>query len=217
MTKKRGIGDLPARKSVIDAALALERAGFAPNKSGNISCRVDGGFVVTPAALPYASLVPKDLVTMSLNGERISGRHRPSSEWAMHAAIYRARADAIAVVHTHSPHATALSATRQGIPPIHYMIAMAGGAIRCAPYATFGTSSLANLAVAALDGRRGALLANHGVVTIGSTVARALAVAVEVENLARQYLLILASGQTPVLLEDAELAVVIEKFADYGR
>jgi L-fuculose-phosphate aldolase len=135
----------------------------------------------------------------------------------MHAAIYARRPDARAVVHTHSPRATALACAGRGIPPFHYMIALAGGDIRCMPYATFGTDELAANAVAGLAGRRAALLANHGVIAAGPTLAVARAVALEVENLADQYLALLAAGIAPVVLTPDELQRVLAKFADYGR
>ena len=135
----------------------------------------------------------------------------------MHAAIYASRPDARAVVHTHSPRATALACAGRGIPPFHYMIALAGGDIRCMPYATFGTPELADSAVRGLVGRRGTLLANHGVITCGSSLREAHAVAVEVENLATEYLALLAARLEPMLLDEAELQRVIDKFADYGR
>jgi L-fuculose-phosphate aldolase len=148
----------------------------------------------------------------------LEGSRRPSSEWRLHAAVYAARPEAGAVVHTHSPFATALSCARQGIPPLHYMIVMGGGAdIRCSAYATFGTQALAEATVAALEGRRAALLANHGVVAFGATLAGAQALAMEVENLARQYLALRAAGLAPVPLTEAELAAVTAHFADYGR
>ena len=135
----------------------------------------------------------------------------------MHAEIYKARPDAAAIVHTHSPQATALACAGRGIPPFHYMIALAGGAIRCMPYATFGTEELARNAVCGLDGRRAVLLANHGVVAVGASLREAHSVAFEVENLALQYLELRAAGLEPVVLDDAELATVIERFTDYGR
>lgn len=135
----------------------------------------------------------------------------------MHASVYAGRPDAAAIVHTHSPHATALACAGRGIPPFHYMIALAGGDIRCMPYATFGTSELADAAVRGLAGRRATLLANHGVIAIGSSLREAHSVAIEVENLATQYLAMLAAGIEPVLLDDTELQQVIDKFSDYGR
>ena len=155
---------------------------------------------------------------MALDGGVLAGHRRPSSEWRLHAAIYAARPDAGAVVHTHSPFATALSCAREGIPPFHYMIALGGGAdIRCAAYATFGTEALAANCVAALEGRRAALLANHGAVAFGASLAAARALAKEVENLARQYLALRAAGLAPVLLTAAEMEEVAAGFADYAR
>ena len=190
-----------------------------PNKSGNVSCRTEGGFLITPAALPYAELTPSVIVPVSLPGGTPghAGALRPSSEWRMHAAIYAARPDVEAIVHTHSPNATALSCAGLGIPPFHYMIALAGGEVACTDYATFGTPELAEHAVRGLERRRATLLANHGVVAVGSSLNAALAVAVEVENLAGQYLALRAAGIEPRLLDEAELARVIEKFAGYGR
>jgi L-fuculose-phosphate aldolase len=135
----------------------------------------------------------------------------------MHEAIYALRPDAEAIVHTHSPNATALACAGRGIPAFHYMIALAGGDVRCMPYATFGTAELAVSAVRGLENRRATLLANHGVVALGASLRDALSVAVEVENLARQYLALLAAGLEPEVLSDEELERVIEKFADYGR
>ena len=135
----------------------------------------------------------------------------------MHAAIYARRPDAAAIVHTHSPRATALACAGRGIPPFHYMIALAGGDIRCMPYATFGTAELAETAVRGLEGRRAALLGNHGVIAIGGSLREAHAVAVEVENLAVEYLAMLSAGLEPRLLDEVELARVIDKFSDYGR
>lgn len=204
------------RASLISAARRLDAAGFMPSKSGNLSLRDGDGFVITPAALPYADTTEADLVGVAADGAA-TGRHRPSSEWQLHAAIYAARPDAQAVVHTHSPRATALSCARRGIPPFHYMVLMAGGDVRCAAHATFGTAALADNAVAALRDRRAALLANHGVVVIGATLDAALALALEVENLAGQYLDLLAAGLDPVLLTAAELAEARAQFAGYGR
>jgi L-fuculose-phosphate aldolase len=126
------------------------------------------------------------------------------------------RKDAGAVVHAHSPYATALSCLREGIPPFHYMVAVAGGTdIRCADYATFGTEALSERMLDALEGRRACLLANHGIVAFGASLEGAFALAVEVETLARQYALARALGD-PVLLSEAEMAEVLERFKSYG-
>ncbi|TDH64604.1 class II aldolase/adducin family protein [Dankookia rubra] len=204
--------------ALIEAARALDALGFMPSKSGNLSVRTARGFLITPAALPYAETVEADLVELDPAGRVLAGHRRPSSEWRLHAAIYAARPEAGAVVHTHSPFATALSCARQGLPPFHYMIALGGGGdIRCSGYATFGTEELAQACIAALDGRKAALLANHGAVAFGRTLAGARTLATEVENLARQYLALRAAGLAPVLLDTAELEAVFAQFSGYGR
>jgi L-fuculose-phosphate aldolase len=205
------------RNDIIAVTHALDAAGMVPNKSGNVSARSADGYVITPAGTAYRALQVADLVELPLEDALPAAGLRPSSEWRMHAAIYRARPDVQAIVHTHSPHATALACAGRGIPPFHYMIALAGGDIRCMPYATFGTAELAQSAVHGLVDRRACLLANHGVMAVGTTLDRAHAVAVEVENLAREYLLLLAAGLEPRLLDDAELERVIGKFTGYGR
>ena len=206
------------RADIVRVAQAMDRAGFAPTKSGNVSARWRDGFLITPSGLAYAALTTDDLVRLALNGSVTGGRRRPSSEWRLHASVYQARPDALAVVHTHSPRATALACSRRGIPAFHYMLAFCGGAdVRCAKYATFGTQALADNALAALDGRKAALLANHGVIAIGATLDGAHAIAGEVENLAGQYLDLLAAGLDPVILEEIEMAEVAEKFSGYGK
>lgn len=204
--------------AIIAAAQLLDGLGFMPGKSGNLSCRTPRGCLITPAGLPYAETTPADLVEIDPGGVVLAGHRRPSSEWRLHAAVYAARPEVGAVVHTHSPSATALACARQPIPPFHYMIALGGGAdIRCAAYATFGTAALAEATLAALAGRRAALLANHGAIALGTTLAGARTLALEVENLARQYLALRAAGLPPVLLTEAELAAVFAQFGDYGR
>lgn len=206
------------RAGIVAVAQAIDGAGFCPSKSGNVSARTESGFLITPSGLPYAQTTPNDLIELSRDGTALSGARKPSSEWPFHAAIYTARPDAQAIVHTHSPRATALASTRRGIPAFHYMIALCGGAdVRCADYATFGTPELAENAVKALEGRKAVLLANHGVIALGGSLAGAHQIVAEVENLAGQYLDILAAGLEPVILDEAEMARVSAKFADYGK
>jgi L-fuculose-phosphate aldolase len=212
------MSDDQARSNILRIAIAMDDAGFAPSKSGNVSARVRDGFIVTPSALPYRETLPGDLVHLDPDGNILSGALQPSSEWRFHAAIYRAQPEVGGIVHTHSPRATALSCARRGLPAFHYMIAMAGGHdIRCAPYATFGTEELSRHAVAALDGRKATLLSNHGVIAVGRDLDAAWAMARETENLAGQYLDLLASGLEPVILDEAEMTRVLAQFAAYGR
>ena len=205
-----------AAGEVIATARAMRSSGLVVGTSGNVSARVGDAVLITPSGMDYDALTPDDLCALD-GGGAARGRRKPSSEAPMHLAIYAARREVEAIVHTHSTAATALACLGKGIPAFHYMVAAAGGAdIRCAPYATFGSAALAAHALAALDGRRACLLANHGMIALGSTLAGALALAREVENLAEQYLRTLAVGQ-PNLLDDAEMARVIAKFASYGQ
>lgn len=205
-----------ARRAVVAAARSLVDLGLTQNTSGNVSLRDGEGFLVTPTGIPAPQLRPADVVAMDFAGNS-SGRRQPSSEWRFHRDILAARPDVQAVVHAHAPFATALSCLRRGIPAFHYMVAVAGGdSIRCARYATFGTQALSDAAIVALKGRRACLLANHGLIATGTSLDKALALAVEVEVLARQYLIALPVGK-PVLLGKAEMKRVIAKFATYGQ
>jgi L-fuculose-phosphate aldolase len=210
--------DAALRRAVIETARALGPADLGVNRSGNVSARWADGFLVTPTGVPYEALEPGDIVFVPLDGTAPQGRLLPSSETPFHLAIYRARPELSAIVHCHSPHATALACTGRGVPPFHYMVAAAGGAsILCAPYATFGSEELSRHAVEALaEGRRACLLANHGQIACGASLPKALELAREVEMLARQYLLALQAGE-PVLLDAAEMARVLDKFRTYGR
>lgn len=206
------------RAAICAGANSLHAAGLAPGKSGNVSVRLDKGLLITPSGMPYPAMRPKDIVEIDGAGSRRAGECRPSTELPLHRAIYAARPEVRAVVHTHSPHATALSCARRGLPAFHYMIAVAGGPdVRCSDYATFGSERLATLALRALEGRKAVLLANHGVVALGADLAEALAIATEIENLARQYLLLLAARLEPVVLDAAEMQRIHAQFADYGR
>ena len=202
------------RHTIVATAREMNALGINRGKSGNVSARVDGGFLVTPSALPYDETHAEDIVSIDAAG-KATGRRRPSSEWRFHHDIYAARPEVNAIVHTHSPFATTLACLDRGIPAFHYMIAMAGGNdIRCAPYATFGTQELSDHAVKALEGRKACLLAHHGQIATGETLKAALALAVEVETLAEMYWRAVQVGE-PRVLSQQEMNVVLEKFADY--
>ena len=205
------------RESLIAACRELTRRGLTHGTSGNVSLRREpDGFFISPTGMSYEALVPEDIPLMDLDG-RWFGRRRPSSEWRFHRDIFRSRPDVAAIVHTHSRFATALACNGRGIPAFHYMVAVAGGAdIRCAPYRTFGTQALSDAAIAALEGRRACLLANHGLIAVGADLSAALALAGEVENLAAQYCAALEVGE-PRILDEAEMTTVIDKFRHYGQ
>ncbi|PXW56232.1 class II aldolase/adducin family protein [Methylobacterium sp. B4] len=206
---------LATRQAIAGAMCRLLDLGLSQGTSGNISVRVDGGFLVTPSGIPAEDLAPDDLVAMDFDG-RYDHPLAPSSEWRFHRDILAARPEIGAVVHAHPPYATGFAICGREIPAVHYMIAMAGGpTIRCAPYAPYGTQRLSDLALAALDGRSACLLANHGMIATGPTLAKALWLAVEVETLCRQYAIALQVG-APVVLSDAEVAETVERFKSYG-
>lgn len=208
--------DRSLRQEIIDTALAFNRTGLSVGKSGNLSLRNSQGFLITPSGLPYPELTPDSLVQMNLDGQVLAGEFAPSTEWHFHRAIYSARPEINAVVHVHSPYATGLACNRTDIPAFHYMVAVAGGdSIRCAEYATFGTEELSRNAIRALKDRRACLLANHGLITIGATLTQAFDLAVEVENLARQYWISRLFGD-PVVLDSDEMTTILEKFKSYG-
>src|SRR6516162_1359439 len=212
-----GSSDPDLRGQVIAACRELTRRGLTHGTSGNVSVRCgEQRFLVSPSGMDYEALQTQDVPLMDLDG-RWFGRRRPSSEWRFHRDIFQAREEVGAIVHTHSPRATALACTGRGIPAFHYMVAIAGGSdIRCAPYHTFGSQELSDAALAALTDRKACLLANHGVIATGADLASALALAGEVENLALQYSAALTLGEVRIL-DDAEMARVIEKFRSYGQ
>lgn len=204
------------RTQILDACRRMDASGLNRGTSGNVSCREGEHFLVTPSGVPVGQMTPESIVAVDFDGQVI-GAGKPSSEWHFHRDILQSRPDIHAIVHTHSPHATALACLREDLPPFHYMIAIAGGdTIRCAPYALFGTEQLSANAVAALTGRKACLLANHGLIAAGRDLDEALAIAVEIESLCEQYLIARQVG-TPALLSADQMRDVIEKFQGYGR
>jgi L-fuculose-phosphate aldolase len=216
MTDTCAISDRKLREALISGCRELTRLRLSQGTSGNIGLRRDERrFFVSPTGMSYDTLEADDIPLVDLDGRWFGGR-RPSSEWRFHRDIFKFRDDVGAIVHTHSINATALACTGRGIPAFHYMVAVAGGAdIRCAPYHTFGTQALSDAAVAALEGRKACLMANHGVITVGADLPAALALAGEVENLAAQYCAALTLGNVRILGE-IEMNPVLEKFRTYG-
>ncbi len=196
----------------------MNASGINRGSAGNVSARCEDGFVITPTGMAYESCIAADMARVGADGavNKVS-RRKPSSEWRFHRDIYAARPEAGAVVHAHSPFATALACQEQGIPAFHYMVARFGGVdVRCASYATFGTQELSDAIVGALENRCGCLMAHHGMVVFGRDVDHALALAVELETLCEQYWRVLQLG-APKLLTAAEMARVLEKFSSYGQ
>ena len=208
--------DRDKRQSIIDACLRMNALGINQGTSGNISLRHGDGLLITPTSTPYEAMTPEQIVYMHLDGNHDPAQ-RPSSEWRFHRDILRARPEVQAIVHAHPPYSTMLAIMGMEIPPVHYMVAVAGGdTIRCAPYATFGTQELSEHAVRALEGRMACLLAHHGMIAVGPSLSKAMWLAVEVETLARQYHGCLQIG-TPPLLPKEEIEKVRVRMAGYGH
>ena len=213
---------LELRSELLDTMCAMGRAGLNVGTAGNASVRLSPAadhalrMLITPSGVPSERCQPDDMALTEADG-RYHGPLAPSSEWQLHRDIYTAFPDAGAVLHAHSPFATALACQRIEIPPFHYMIARFGGStVRCARYATFGTQALSDAAVAALQGRNACLLANHGMVVFGRDLTHALGLAIEFETLCAQYWRTLQIG-APVRLSETEMAEVIARFSGYGK
>ncbi|MDO8420389.1 MAG: class II aldolase/adducin family protein [Rubrivivax sp.] len=214
-----GATDGEPRTEVVAALRRLDGLGLNRGSTGNLSVRASGadGYWITPTGMAPEAIGPDDLVRLAADGRTLQGRWAPSSEWPFHGAIYRTRPDLNAVVHTHSPHATALACLRRDLPAFHYMVAVAGGdSVPCTPYHLFGTEALSAAVAVAFERRQACLMANHGLVAAGATLAQAMKVALEIESLCGIYLRALAVGE-PALLSAQEMAEVIERFRTYGQ
>ena len=214
--------NLDQRNQIIEYSIKLNSTNLSPLRSGNISLRGKEddkeGYLITPSGKKYETLKAEDIVFMSLSEElRDTSNQNPSSEWRFHRDIYLNKKEAQAIVHAHSPHATAVSSHGKTIPPFHYMIALAGGEdIKCADYATFGTEELSNNVIKALEKRSACLMSNHGQVAFGKNLEDAFELAQEVENICHQYTIALKLGQ-PKILSFEEMKKVLEKAKNYKK
>ena len=205
------------REAIVEHYRDLIASGLGTGSSGNLSTRVDGGMLITPTGILAEHLTPDQLVHVSLAGDVAQGQLRPSSEWHMHAVVYRDRPEIEAVVHCHSRYATILACANKPIPAVHYMIAVTqSDEVPVAPYATFGTNALAESVITGLAGRLASLLANHGQIAIGRDLDEAMRVAREVEELASIYWGSLAIGGGQILNQQ-EMSDVQAAFTTYGQ
>jgi L-fuculose-phosphate aldolase len=192
-----------AREELVRYGSRLIADGLAVGAAGNLSIRVGDLIAITPSGIGYHEMTPADVCVVTLAGAEIEATETPSSELPMHLAVYAAT-NARAVVHTHSAEVVALSATCTELPAVHYAITSLGGPVRVTSYVRFGSSGLADEAVAALAGRRAAILQNHGAICYGPTLPVAYDHAVLLEWLARVYRLARDHGE-PRILSQAEL------------
>ena len=210
------MSELKVRESIVAACLEMNRSGLNQGTSGNISLRWKDGLLITPTSLPYDQMTPDDIVFLGMDG-RTEGSNQPSSEWRFHRDIMKAKPDVAAIVHAHPIYSTIIAIMGLEIPPLHYMVAIAGGhTIPCAPYATFGTEALSEHAVAALKDRTACLLEHHGLIATGPTLDKTMWLAVEVETLARQFHGCLQIGG-PRLLPVEEIENVRHRMKSYGH
>lgn len=200
---------------IISFAKKLNALGLNRGSSGNLSIRTEKGFYITPSGIGPDNLKLDSIVEMDFDGRIISGQN-PSSEWKFHRDILKNKSQVNAVVHTHSVYATAFSCLRINMPSFHYMIAIAGGNdIKCSKYALFGSQELSDNVINSLDDRNACFLANHGMISIGASTKRAMDIALEVESLAQQFMILKSTGNI-ILLTEAEMLEVIERFKNYG-
>lgn len=206
------------RNEIVEYCKLLRTRGLTKGTGGNISIfdRESGHMIISPSGIDYDIMTAEDVVVCNLQGKVISGDKKPSSEFPMHAIFYQQRTDIYAIVHTHSMHATVLASLRWNLPAVSYLVAYAGKDVRCAEYASFGTSELATNAFEGMKDRQAVLLANHGLLAGGNNIATAFAIAEEIEFCCEVYLKAKAVGE-PVILDDNEMAHMAEKFKSYGQ
>lgn len=207
---------LEIRRELIRSSLELLESGLITGTAGNLSVRVGEQIIITPSGAAYDRLEPEDLATVDIDGRIIDvrGDNRPSSETPLHLAVYRGT-DARAVVHTHSPFANAVGLVRDELPRVHYAIRALGGRVRVAPYATFGTQELADNVMAAIEGRTGCILRNHGTVVYGTTLVEALDRAAKLEWVSALYWRAAQLGE-PAELSDDDLELVKTQATNLG-
>jgi L-fuculose-phosphate aldolase len=196
------------REELAAACRRVADAGLVVGTAGNLSIRVGDHVVITPTGGVLGVLAPGDMSVVDLDGELVDGELAPTSEVPLHLGIYRAEPGAQAVAHTHAPASTAVACVHDELPPIHYTILELGGAVRVAPYATFGSDELAAHVVQALKGRNAALMQNHGSVAYGDTIAKACDRLELLEWHAELYQRAVTLG-TPRVLSDKELEDVV--------
>ena len=204
------------RRDVVETCLFMQNNGLIVGTAGNVSIRVDDKVAISPSGVPYETMTAEDVVVFSMDGERVDGVLEPSSELPLHLSVYRETA-AKAITHNHAPASTALGLVVDEIPPSHYYSAMLGGIIRVAPYAEFGTDELARNVTDALKGRSGALMKNHGAITIGPTVKKAAGLLPILEYVCEIHLRAMATGAPIALLSPEQMADAKAAIADYGK
>lgn len=210
--------DMKVKRELIKYGKKLVDTNLTKGTGGNLSLYdpETGHMAITPSGIDFYDIQPEDIVIMKLDGTIVEGDKKPSSEWLMHAVQYEKRDDITAIIHAHTTYATVMALLRETLPPAHYMIAVAGPDVRCAEYATFGTRELAENAYEAMIDRYAVLLANHGILAGSYSLANAFNIIEEIEYCSQIYYMARAIGN-PVILDDAEMELMKEKFHNYGQ
>lgn len=205
------------REAIVTFGNRMLKANLTTGSGGNLSLfnRQKNLIAITPSAIEYPDLTPRDILVLDPEGRVVDGSNKPSSETGFHLALYKKRQDVCAVIHTHSTYATTFACLNREIPAVHYLVGFSGNKVPLAPYATFGTEALAISVTNSIHDYNAVLLANHGLVAVGTTLKRAFNTAEEIELVARLCFQAEAIGK-PIILSDREMTKVIEKFADYG-
>jgi len=198
LTRKEG-ATRKVRANVLETALKMVKAGLVVAKEGNVSARVPGErrIAITPSRHPYELMKVSDILIVDFDEKVVLGKRKPSTETKMHIAIFKARSDVGAVLHTHSPYASALSCVNgTKIPPLmDEQTIYLGGDVGATPYAVAGSAEIAANAANALLQRDATLLSNHGTICCGRNLDAALRNAILVEKLAQVYLLARSIGE----------------------
>jgi L-fuculose-phosphate aldolase len=207
---------LEERQAIVDACRFLQEKQLVVGTAGNVSIRRDDDIIISPTAVEYSQMSVTDIVVVDIAGNIVDGKLKPSSELPFHMSIY-ASTEHQAIVHTHAPASTALSVVVDEIPITHYYSALFGGAVRVAPYALYGSDELAVHIAKALKDRTAALLANHGAVTVGADIKRAIGLVEYLEYLCDVELKVLATGRPAKVISPEELEEVIKKLDTYRQ
>ena len=207
---------LKEREQVVEYGKKLIGSGLTKGSGGNISIynRQERLIAISPSGLDYFQTKIEDIVIINIAGEIIDGSLKPSSEVGMHLEFYKNRKDVNAIVHTHSKYATAISCMGWDLKPVHYLIGLAGTTIKCAKYATYGSSQLAQNALEAMEDRNAVLLANHGLIAISSNIEAAFSIAEHLEFVSEIYCITKSLGQ-PNILSNDQMDEVKKKFNTY--
>ena len=203
------------RQAVVDACHTMQDQGLTVGTAGNVSIRVDDLVVISPSAVPYDELTAADIGVHRLDGSPVEARYKPSSELPLHLSVYHS-SDVVAITHNHAPASTALGLVVDEVPCSHYYSAMFEGTVRVAAYAEFGTDGLALNVMVALGDRHAALMANHGAITTGPSIDKALSLLPYLEYICEVHLRAMSTGRTIKILDDQQMADAVQGVAGYS-